>query len=537
MEAHTDNRMLRLLAPMAAQAGVELPGGQDIAPMINLDEQVIRLAEQFGGLLARCEVYQMNSRIVTVEDGKITVVTKDRFCTLVEEFVTTVKFTAQGPKPVTMGKDLAAKIMESRQFTYRLPEIHGVVPVRVPVKRENGTVELLPKGYDAASKVYCLDEVKYDETMRVGPALLALEDYFSEFQFATEESQGDPAWRLGNRSFTVQLVSMLNSYCRLMLPAGTPKPMFVWVANQQGSGKSVLAEAAIAPVYGDVATVSTPETKKEFSQLLDTTAQAMFPYLFIDDAPTFVASGALNRFVTSRRHAGRILGTPLPFDVPNVTTVLLTGNNLELTPDLMRRALVVELFVPGDIETRTFKRQIEPGYWSRPEVRGELLAAMWAVVRHYVAEGEQPGPTIKPTFEAWSLMIGGMIAALPDMGQGRGDPMRKAELPMSGDRRGAEWRQLLAHIAGEIATDDMLVGTEDLKFTTKDIVTAARQQCLLDDVCGVDGDKELTGKELRNVGRELRRWRGRELVDSKGRRFQFGQRHQRRGSEYPLVFM
>lgn len=123
---------------------------------------------------------------------------------------------------------------------------------------------------------------------------------------------------------------------------------------------------------------------------------------------------------------------------------------------------------------------------------------------------------------------------LPDMGQGRGDPMKRAELPMSGDRRGAEWRQLLACIAGDVDGDDML---GERQFTTKDIVVVARTQKLLDDVCGVEGDKDLTGDGLRRVGLELRRWRGRVLTDTRGRKFQFGQRHQRRGSVYPLMFV
>jgi hypothetical protein len=520
-----DDRV-RLYLPMAEQLGIEVP--QMGPPMVNLDLPVILIAEQLGGFLSTAGVFWMAERVVTIEDGRAQLVTPNRFCSLVEEFVQTIKYMKEGPRRITMGKDLAAKIMESRTFLVRLPRLDGVLPVRVPVRRATGLVELLPAGYDAESRFFCLDSVGYDQEMEIGTAMGRLLDYFGEFQFA-ETPAG--SWLFSDRSFCVQLVAMLNSYCRLMLPTGTPKPMFVWVANQQGSGKSVLAEAACALVYGDVATVSTPESKEEFSKLLDTTAQAMRPYLFIDDAPNFVASGALNRFVTSRRHSGRILGTPTEFDVPNVTTVLLTGNNLELTPDLMRRALIVELFVPGDIEDRTFKRQIEPGFWNKPEVRSDLLAVLWSIVRNYMTAGQPAGADIKPTFEAWSSLIGGMVAALPAMGKPVGRPMVKADLPMSGDRRGAEWRELLVTMASGITYDD-----EKVEFTTTDIVNAAREHKLLEDLCGTSNDKDLGGKELKRLGMELRRWRGRVLKDHKGRMFSFGARRQERGSVYPVTF-
>lgn len=528
-EAKVSTELLKLLAPLAAQAGIQLPGATDLVPEINLDEQTLKVAEQLGGLLARCGLYCVsNTQVVTIEHGKMVVVTRERFCTLIEEFVTCVKYTQQGPRVVTMGKDMAGKVLECRQFTRRLPALEGIVPVRVPVRRASGAVELLSAGYDEEHKVFCLDEIPFAEDMTVADGMAVMADYWGEFEFAEPTK-----WIWQNRSYMVQVAGALSSFCRLMLPAGTPRPMFIWVANQQGSGKSVLAEGVLGHVFGPVAMASTPETKEELSKLLDVVAQAYKPYLFIDDAPAFVASGALNSFITRPRHTGRVLGTATEFDVPNVTTVLLTGNNLEITADLMRRSLIVELFVAGDIEKRKFRRSIEPGFWAKKDVRSAMLAACWAIVRRWTESGEPPSTDIKPTFEAWSSMIGGMCAALPGSSVfPLGRPMVRAELPMAGDRRGEEWKTLLVELASAVEFID-----EQRVFTTHDIVTAARESKLLEDLVGADGDKDLTAKELRAVGRELRRWRGRVFKDTKGRLFEFGARHQRRGAEYPLRFL
>ena len=526
--------LLRLLKPLAEQAGVKLPDGVDLVPEINLDEQVIKIAEQLGGLLSRCDVFVRSTQVVTIEDGRAVPVTRERFCSLIEEFVTCIKATKDGRRVVSMGKDLAGKVMESRQFTRRLPVLEHVVPVRLPYIAADGSVKLLKEGYNADVRAYCTHELDFDEDLPVTQAMIKMEDWFGEYQFA--DAHGHVSlWQ--NRSFCAQVGAMLTMFTRLMLKG--VRPMHVWVANQQGSGKSVLAEAAIAPVFGDVAATNNPESKEEMNKLLDTTAQALRPYLLLDDAPSFVASGGLNSFLTRRRHSGRIMGGSTEFDEPNVTAVLLTGNNIELTADLVRRASVIELFVPGEVEGRHFKRVIDPGFWSQTPVRSELLAVQWAMVRHWSEAGRPPAHKTKPTFEAWSHLVGGIVAALPVPpieGFAIESPVSPPELPMSGDRRGQEWRTLLIAIASEVHNDDYDPAAPP-SYTTPDIVTAARRERLLEDLVGTDGDKPLDNKGLRKLGSELKRWRGRVMVDRHGRTFQFGARRQERGTLYPLTFV
>ena len=350
-----DESILRLLEPMAAVAGIDVPGAERLVPQINLDAQTIRVVEQLGGLLSRCDVFARGDECVTVENGEIKPVSPARFCTLIERYVTCIKYGAQGPRVVTMGVELAVKILQSLDFIRLLPPLEGVVTVSLPVRRADGRIEWLAKGYDRESRVWCEDAIKYPREMPVGEAMHYLWGLFGEYPWAREGGE-DASWLFGNRNFCAQLAAMLSTYSRLLLPAGSPRPMFIWVANQQGSGKSVLAEASIAHVCGDVAASDVPTEKRDMEQLLASTAQALSPYLLLDDAPQFVISNALNRFVTAQRHRGRILGSPLCYDVPNVTQVLMTSNNLEMTPDLMRRAVFVELFVDVDIETRQIGR-------------------------------------------------------------------------------------------------------------------------------------------------------------------------------------
>lgn len=529
---------LRLLKPLAEQAGLPLPDGVDIVPEINLDDQVIRIGEQLGGLLARCDIYVRGSQVVSIEDGRAVPVSAQRFCSLIEEWVTCIKATNNGRRVVSMGKDLAGKVLECRQFTRRLPVLEHVLPVRIPYRNAAGEVVLLKKGYNEACRAYCLDQIAFDEAVPVGKAMGVLEDYFSEYQFADlTDKQGNPLFSLWqNRSFCAQMGAMLTIYGRLLLDG--VRPMHVWVANQQGSGKSVCAEAPISVVFGDVSATNNPEDRNEMNKLLDTTAQSLRPYLFLDDAPAFVASGALNSFLTRKRHSGRILGTSTEFDEPNVTAVLLTGNNIELTADLLRRSSVIELFLPGEIEGREFKRTIDPGFWAKTEVRAEMLGALWAMVRHWAAGGCKGVQKGKPTFEQWSHLVGGIVASLPVLpveGFHIESPVTSPDLPMSGDRRGQEWRQLLGIMASDVASEDY-DPAHPPSYTTSDIVAHARKAQLLEDLVGVDGDKPINDKALRRMGSELKKWRGRVLVDAHKRSFQFGARRQEKGTVYPLTF-
>ena len=158
----------------------------------------------------------------------------------------------------------------------------------------------------------------------------------------------------------------------------------------------------------------------------------------------------------------------------------MTSNNLEVTPDLMRRAVFVELFIDVDIETRRFDRVIGPGYFTQQEVRSACLAACAAIVRHWIAAGETPGPDDKPTFEAWSRVIGGMVASLPNGGDVIGRPLSRPSLPMSGDRRSEEMRSLLVALASEAE----LAGELTVVWTTTNIIDMGRRERLLEDMLG-----------------------------------------------------
>jgi len=69
------------------------------------------------------------------------------------------------------------------------------------------------------------------------------------------------------------------------------------------------------------------------------------------------------------------------------------------------------------------------------------------------------------------------------------------------------------------------------------MVEAARTLGVLESLVGLPGDKDLDQTQMKRWGRQLQRWRGRELTDTKGRRFKFSKRRMTKGATYPLTFI
>ncbi|HCN76313.1 MAG TPA: hypothetical protein DIT13_03845 [Verrucomicrobiales bacterium] len=539
--------MLEALLPHMQALGMTPPDVADMVPKVRMDEPVRDLALRLGLLLKGSGLYRFgpNERLIYFDRGKPVRMTPVKFCSWVERHVEVVK-TAVGKSGaydvrVSLGKDLAAKLLEADELTGELPLIEQIVATRIPVRRRAGPLELCKVGYDEEAAIFCTNEVPFDEGWELGRALALLEDWCSEFSFAEAGAVGRDLWQ--NRSFVVHVSAMLGVFGRRLLPAGTVRPMVIYLANDQGSGKSLLVSMVLAACFGVASSTDLPlssrgPNQEKFTALLETVAQSMKEYLWIDDVPPAVFSNALNRFVTASAHTGRKYGgNDEMFDAPAVTQVFMTGNNVELTRDIMQRSLVVELFMRTDSQKRTFKRRLTAMWFCSRERRGEMLSALWAFFRAWSEAGMPMGQTLQERASDWSELVGGVLEAAGVTI----DPFGVPDLPMAGDRETEEWRALLTALADEAEAAPEFMESESsgrYEVDTDRIVSVARDNRLLADIVGTKDDKPLKGGELKRLGRRLAKWRGREdLVASSGRRFRFGKRKQNSNWVYPIEWL
>ncbi len=295
---------------------------------------------------------------------------------------------------------------------------------------------------------------------------------------------------------------------------------------------------ALSACFGEVSAAKLPLSKggvnsEKVEALLDTVAQTFQPYLALDDVPGYVISNALNTFVTAPRHQGRVYGSNRDlYDVPAVTQLFITGNNVTLERDLMHRLLVCELWLTRDADGVRHKVEMTPRWLSRQATRAKTLASLWAFVRTWAAAGAPDGPWVKQRAPEWSRLVGGVLQAIG----AATDPFATPDLPMSGDQQGEEVRQVLVALAEQLEDspfDDSEQQQVDMEFIGK-----ARELGVLVGIVGTSEDKHLQKKERQKLGFVLKGWRGRDdLETTNGRRFSFGHRRQRHGSVYPIAWL
>lgn len=509
------------ITPVALATDTPPPGDGSRLPSVPLTYSISALARTVGSILRPQSIFRFGNSISTVDErGEIAVMTAERFTSWVEDYLAFVRPKDEAMKTESIGKARAGEILAADQFRNQLHELKGVSQVRLPVWRGNGeerTVELAPAGIDEATGLFTLNLIPYDENMSAEEAHETLwKKGLKDFPF---DPEGETE-RYRSRSFAAQVAAMIGVFCHPLFQEGTPRPMIVFNANQPGSGKSLLMRMALAPVHGAPAESGKPDTEAEFEKVLDAAALARKPFLVLDDCKS-IHSQALNRYVTSPLHECRRMHSQNMANVLKVTQVFLTGNSLSISEDLDRRALVIDLFEPGKATTRTFKKAITPAWLFTDATRARFLAALW----HYVKAWRDAGMPhlsqyIKPSFEDWTGIIGGIVT-----NYGLVNPFAPRQAETGGDEATRALDLVIGLMVGEMSTE------LPLTLTTQEILDRADTENQTEIIVGFAKDAK------KSLGWRLRKLRGRHLLDSQRRSFEFGKRDSNAGAVYPINFL
>lgn len=532
-------RSRELVAANRRMLAVAIPPEGDERPRLDVGQPVQALSRELGVILGQNGFYRRaeTRMVVTVaSDGRVETVTARRLRGAVGKFVYPVAWEKVRDRevPKDLAVEAAATLLETDSFLDLLPELRGVARVKVPVWK-GGAVELSRRGYDPETGIFCSDLLPFEEGLDLAQARAVFDELLGAFEF-----EDGTTWAKC-RSGVLQVAMMVGTFCAQLLGSGKPRPLAVYVANQPGAGKTLLAFMAICHVLGKVAAEDYPPGRagqEELKKILDIAAIEQAPVQWFDDVPEHMQSNALNRFVTASRHKPRILGKSEKVDVPAVTQVFATGNHTKVNRDLSRRGLVVELFVPGDIQERQFRVELTQDLLASPEWRAKSLAACWALVRAWTQQG-CPMRRHAPLkgFSDYTALVGGVMACAGM----DADPFAEPQLPMSGDEDTTEMQRLLVAVAEEWRDHGAFTNGDALNLD--EIVQVARREQiqLVDgrgrDIIGREGDDVLDSGARKSLGAQLKKWRGRHLKTGDGERFQFGRREQANGSVYPLTFL
>lgn len=379
-------------------------------------------ANELGQNLASQDIFARNGQIfkIKTEAQKLEPVTATWFRTWAEKHVCCIKIE-RGRKgddilPSTMSEDAANAVLQSPQFLEHVRRIERFHPCQMPMILNDGRLVLLPEGYHQEGATYTASGVAYDHNMSIENARLIIEQAFAEFPFAEEEG----------RSKAVAVAAMLTVYAGAIMQEGAMRPVFLYLGNAEGTGKTTAAKLAGIPL-GTVAVESAPTEESEWQKKLLSAVIGGRSFILLDNLKGTLNSPTLEAFTSASRINGRILGKSEEFEGPACPTILITGNSLTISPDMRRRTLCVELFTHElRAENRHFFRRLDDA--ALRELRPNLLAACWALVQSWDKNGRPPASRLNASFPGWCDTIGGIVE-----NAGFGCPTAPAELSGMGD--------------------------------------------------------------------------------------------------------
>ena len=390
-----------------------MPPKPDAAAVLNDPRPKIRLpgdnrllsdfATELGQLLAGANIFNRGGMVVRPDPTmtKVEPMGPEELRTWVERHLVCFKLKQAGAHEViqvrhTMTTSNAQGVLASPQFISQLPWLDRVNPVRMPAMID-GRVELLPEGYDARARTFTASgAVPICEQMTLKDAQEIITNLLQEFPFADD-----------GRSRAVTVAGMLSVFAGGLLPKGALRPCFIFLANAEGAGKSLLMKVCTVPTLGYAPTGSMPKDEDEMRKRIATTVMEARPVLTLDNVKGHLSSESLEGFLTSQTWTDRILGQSKSFSGDNLTSVFVTGNGCTVSPDLRRRSLFVELFSKElRPEDRQFGQVLEVPRLL--EIRPEILSALWAFVREWDQAGRPRPRKINSSFPEWSAVIGGI---------------------------------------------------------------------------------------------------------------------------------
>lgn len=278
--------------------------------------------------------------------------------------------------------------------------------VHVPVFGPDGQLVLNP-GYHPATGLY------YDPTFGLTiPAVplqptdadvararsLILDDLFVDFPFVSE----------ADRAHAVAL--FLLPFVRDLISG--PTPLHLIEAPTEGSGKGLLATAALTPAVGDRLGILAPgRDAEEWRKSITSALRAGHQVVWIDNVTRPLDSAELAAALTATIWEDRVLGRSDTIRLPVRCAWVATANNPVLSREVARRTIRIRIDPKVDVPWQRTGFKHEPLIaWVRQH-RAELIWAALVLVQRWLTRG-RPAPSVTPlgSFEAWTQVIGGILA-------------------------------------------------------------------------------------------------------------------------------
>lgn len=349
----------------------------------------------------------------------IHILNKDEFASELNRITTWNHQTMVGDQTRTRGvsapHDVVNTIYSDIDAVY--PPLRGVVTS--PTFTREGDM-ITERGYHDSGLFYEPDitldipkvsKVPTEEEVRKSVRMLVA-DTFSDFPFGgyvreeivdmVMDGEGIPA-------VTHCISMLLLFFCRDMIDGPTPGHLLGKPAP--GTGASLLTDVVSIIATGSVTPASAmPGNPEEMGKTITALLASGTNMIFFDNINHGVDSAELASALTSPEYKARILGKTELVDTEVRCIWTLTGNNVQLSSEILRRCVLIDLDAQSaEPEKRTGWQHEDIRAWVKDN-RGDLVWACLTIIQNWIAKGMNPyRKEALNSFENWSAVMGGIV--------------------------------------------------------------------------------------------------------------------------------
>lgn len=209
-------------------------------------------------------------------------------------------------------------------------------------------------------------------------------------------------------------------------------PGFIAVARNPGSGKTYLSCLVSRMAGHEIEVTRWPGGGDELSKAVSSYVAQDRPVVIFDNIKNKVDSPDLESVITARKSSFRVMRTHTTVNMASNTVWMMTVNNAEVSQDLQRRCIVVDLDPTGAPSPAPWDGSVDT--WSK-ENRAALVTLMCSLIEAWRDAGAVPGSVVHPGFEQWSQTVSGILecAGVGGMWEAREDVLSDAVTNESDD--------------------------------------------------------------------------------------------------------
>jgi hypothetical protein len=233
---------------------------------------------------------------------------------------------------------------------------------------------------------------------------LLLEELLGDFPFQDEASKAHA------------LAALLLPFVRPLIDS--PTPLHLLDAPVEGTGKTLLATViAIVSTGREPEAIAEADSDEEWRKRITALLAEAPTFILLDNLNRVLDAGALASVLTTRMWRDRILGVSKTASLPNTSVWLASGNNTQLSREMIRRTVWCRLDAKQDAPwERNEFRHPNLIAWAKAQ-RGPLVGAALTLVQAWIAVGRPPGRQTLGMFESWAETLGGIldVAGVPGL--------------------------------------------------------------------------------------------------------------------------